>query len=57
MIMLNTSDREECCTNESKIEPVENAEEVRDEPDLLLIEQECNNPYCQICFGIDGDKE
>ena len=27
---------------------------VADQP---VIEPECTNLYCQICFGIDGDKE
>lgn len=62
MIMFNTSDREEDRTNgqDTPIGTqnnliVSNAEEVRDDqPDLLIIEPECKNPFCQICFGIDG---
>jgi hypothetical protein len=63
MIMLNTI-RKEDSTNEQETSIVnsqkdkqkpQNAGEVRDDqPGLSIIEPECTNPNCQICFGIDG---
>ncbi len=61
MIMYNTT-RKEDSTDEQEITPTSSfyknaglAGDQNNSTDQPILEPECNNPNCQICFGINGE--